>query len=470
MKKAELFFTVIMVPVDFCLVLLAALTAYFWRFGWLSEMRPVVFDLPFGQFLRASLAASAIFVLFFAIAGLYTTFGPRRLKHEINRILIASAAAVMAVIAVVFFQREMFESRLIVIVAWALSFLYVSLGRIAVRLTQRRLLRLGVGVHRVAVIGVDNRIAATLRNEFAANPGNGYRIVRSYPNFDAASAETDEMAKSGQIDEIIVTDPEISRQELGRIFAFAQSRHLSFRYAANALESQSGNLEVGVIAGIPIVEVKGIRLDGWGRVFKRLFDIIVSAVMLVIVSPILAVTAIAVKLDSRGPVFWSELDDGSPVTRIGEHGKPFRYVKFRSMRHRSHNLRYSELADRNTRQGGPLVKIKDDPRITRVGRFIRRWSIDELPEIFLVLSGKMSLVGPRPHLPEEVDRYADWQRRVLNVKPGITGMGQVSGRSDLNFDEEARLDIWYMENWSPWLDLAILAKTPWAVIARRQNE
>ena len=133
-------------------------------------------------------------------------------------------------------------------------------------------------------------------------------------------------------------------------------------------------------------------------------------------------------------------------------------------------MRYNELADKNTRKGGPLVKIQNDPRITRVGHFIRRWSIDELPELFLVLIGKISLVGPRPHMPEEVAKYTDQQRRVMTVKPGITGMAQVSGRSDLNFSEEVLLDIWYIENWSPWLDLAILFKTPLAVITRRKNE
>jgi lipopolysaccharide/colanic/teichoic acid biosynthesis glycosyltransferase len=134
------------------------------------------------------------------------------------------------------------------------------------------------------------------------------------------------------------------------------------------------------------------------------------------------------------------------------------------MRPGSHMMRYKELAKQDTRKGSPLVKIHNDPRVTRVGEFIRKFSIDELPELFLVLQGKMSLVGPRPHLPEEVERYKPEQRRVLTIKPGITGLAQTSGRSDLDFDEEVRLDMFYIEHWNPWLDLVILLKTPWVVI------
>ena len=133
-------------------------------------------------------------------------------------------------------------------------------------------------------------------------------------------------------------------------------------------------------------------------------------------------------------------------------------------------MRYTALANRNMRKGGPLVKIKDDPRLTRVGYFIRRLSIDELPELFLVLKGDMSLVGPRPHLPEEVAQYAKHHKRVLTIKPGITGLAQISGRSDLTFDEEVRIDSYYIENWTMWLDMYILLKTPFAVLARREAE
>jgi len=187
-------------------------------------------------------------------------------------------------------------------------------------------------------------------------------------------------------------------------------------------------------------------------------------------SPILLITMVAIKLNSHGPIFFSRRDDGSYVYRVGKGGKPFKYFKFRSMIPGTDNMRYKELADKNVRGDGPMVKIKDDPRVTRVGKFIRRWSIDELPELFLVFIGRMSLIGPRPHLPEEVAKYEQHHRKTLTIKPGITGLAQVSGRSDLAFEEEVKLDIYYIENWSLLLDLSILLKTPLAVFKHREVE
>jgi lipopolysaccharide/colanic/teichoic acid biosynthesis glycosyltransferase len=134
------------------------------------------------------------------------------------------------------------------------------------------------------------------------------------------------------------------------------------------------------------------------------------------------------------------------------------------------SLRYTQLADKNIRNDGPMVKIKDDPRVTRVGKFIRRWSLDELSELFIVLKGDMSLVGPRPHLPEEVAKYEHHHKKVLTIKPGMTGMAQISGRSDLSFEEEVKLDTYYIENWSLLLDVAVLLRTPMAVFRSRNAE
>ena len=178
--------------------------------------------------------------------------------------------------------------------------------------------------------------------------------------------------------------------------------------------------------------------------------------------------AILIKIDSNGPIFFSKRDDGTPVFRVGQGGKSFKYFKFRSMKNKMDSLRYTELADKNTRTNGPMVKIEDDPRITRLGKFIRRWSIDELAELFLVFKGDMSLVGPRPHLPEEVAKYEHHHKKVMTIKPGMTGLAQISGRSELSFEEEVRLDTYYIENWTLLLDLAILARTPIAVIRGRK--
>jgi len=464
-KRSELAFTAALVPIDYLLVLGAALTAHSLRFGWFIALRPATMLIPYEKYVAYSAVAAAVFVLCFALAGLYEVAEPRRIKSEVSRIVLASSTAIMAVILLIFFRGEYFASRFIVLAAWILALVYVALGRIAVRLVQRTLLKHGIGVRRVAVIGGSDRTTTLLVDTLIS--GSGFHISGVHSSFDAAYAELDAAAAKGDLDEILVTDPAADRETLARILAFAQSRHLGFKYSADLLSTHSRNLDVGALAGIPIVEVRDTRLHGWGRIFKRLFDIIGALALIIVTSPIMLAAAIAIKLDSKGPILFSTLDDGSRVTRMGENGRPFGYFKFRSMRPNSHNQRYTELAHLDTRNEGPLVKIKEDPRITTVGKFLRAYSIDELPEFFLVLMGRMSLVGPRPHLPEEVAKYTDAQRRVLTIKPGITGMAQVSGRADLTFDEEVRLDTYYIENWSPWLDLAILIRTPLVVLARK---
>lgn len=468
MKRSELAFTAVLVPLDYVLVFLAALTARSLRFEVFATYRPAVSVFTVQEYNAFSAVVAAVFVACFAMAGLYGVYGSRRLKSEISSILLASSTAIMAVIVLIFFKGDLFTSRFIVLAAWVLAFLYVATGRVVVRLLQRLLLRTGIGMHRVAIIGGNDRTTKLLVEEFSKNPAMGYDIVKRIPSFtDAAENDLHGLAADGQLDEIIVTDPATDRESLATILGICQAHQVIFKYSADLLATHSKNIDVGAIAGIPIVEIKGTRLDGWGRIFKRCFDIVVSLMLIIVTSPIMIAAAIAIKLDSRGPVLFSRLDDGSPVQRIGEQGRPFRYFKFRSMRPKSHDLRYSELAHMNEREDGPLVKIKDDPRVTRVGKFIRKWSIDELPEFFLVLFGQMSLVGPRPHMPEEVAKYTDRQRRVLSIKPGITGMAQVSGRAELTFDEEVKLDTFYVENWSPWLDLAILLRTPLVVLSRK---
>jgi len=460
-------FTAALVPFDFLLVLAAGITAYNLRFGWLTDFRPVVLTMSFSDYLLLSAGLAAVFVLFFTFAGLYNVSGPRRLRIELTRIFLSSSTAIMTSIALIFFRRELFESRFIVLAVWFFAVLFVGCGRIFVRLLQRLLLKYGIGTHRVAIVNDDRRSADKLAETFSRFPVLGFSVVSRCDRFDgAAKSKLDRLAKTGQLDEIIVIGAGTDRDELSRILAFARSRQLAFKYTADLLATQVRGVEIGDIAGLPVVEIRSTRLDGWGRIFKRIFDIIVSTLLIVLVSPILVVTSVAIKIDSRGTVFFSKLPDGLTVKRIGEGGRPFTYLKFRSMKRDQHFLRYDELAKLNTRKDGPLVKIKDDPRVTRVGRFIRKYSIDELPELFLVLKGDMSLVGPRPHLPEEVEKYKEHHRRVFTIKPGITGLAQVSGRCDLSFEDEIHLDTYYIENWSPWLDLSILIKTPIVILTR----
>lgn len=467
MKKSELFFCAITVPLDFLVLILAALLAYQIRFlPLVTAVRPVIFDLPFGEYLISVLIMAALWLGIFALAGLYHIKGTRRQLDEIGKIFLACSAGIAAVMAVMFFTRFLFDSRFIILAAWFFSFILVSVERSIIRLLQRLLYRRGIGVHRVVLVG-STQAARNLDRDFKNLPTLGYRVAAHFLDFtDATKAELKVLAKEDKFDELIQTDFEMPKTKVLEIIDLLNDYHLDFKYTADLLDTKMSNFEIKTYDGIPVVELKRTPLDGWGRIFKRIFDIIFAIFFIIIFLPAMIVVAAAIKLDSQGTIFFS-------YRRVGQRGKPFTFLKFRSMIKDAHQYRFSpEFLDKhpNLRAGTPMMKFKDDPRITRVGKFIRRWSLDELPQFFLVLLGKMSLVGPRPHEIEEVANYNKFQRQVLAIKPGITGLAQVSGRSDLNFEEEIRLDTFYIENWSIKLDLQILFKTPLAVLKRREAE
>jgi len=470
-NKAELFFSFLLLPLDYLMLILAGLSAYYLRFShYYADIRPVIFDLPFNEYFQILLVVALIWIAVFAISGLYQVGGLGRFARELSRVFLACFSGLAVLSIIIFFQRDLFDSRFIVLVGFVLAFIYVSLGRMFIRWLKRYLFKYGVGIHRIVLVG-DSQSSEKLKDEFRSNRKQGFKVVKHLSDFSLeTSKELAEYLKENPVDEVIQSDPNLSKVETLRLYDFASENHIGFRYVADLLEIKVLRSEVLEIIGIPVVEVKKTTLDGWGRISKRLFDIIASALLIIILSPILLLTVIIIKLDSKGPIFFSRKDDGSPLLRVGEGGKTFRYFKFRSMIPGADSMRYRELAEKNIRQDGPLVKIKDDPRITSFGRFIRRFSIDELPELFLVFTGKMSLVGPRPHLPEEVAKYEKHHKKTLTIKPGITGLAQISGRSDLMFEEEVKLDLYYIENWSMLLDFSILLKTPLAVIKNRQAE
>jgi exopolysaccharide biosynthesis polyprenyl glycosylphosphotransferase len=209
-------------------------------------------------------------------------------------------------------------------------------------------------------------------------------------------------------------------------------------------------MSITEMGGIPLIGVKQVRISPFIRLLKRVIDVAFSAFVLVLAAPLMSLIALAIKMDSPGSVLF-------PQSRVGKGGRTFTLYKFRSMTVGAEDQK-DLLRDLNEADG-PIFKIKEDPRITRVGRWLRRFSLDELPQFYNVLRGDMSIVGPRPPLPEEVAQYQPWQMRRLETAPGITGLWQVSGRSELPFDEMALLDIYYVEQWNPALDLKILLRT-----------
>lgn len=461
MKKSEITFNAILVPVDYLAIILAGVSAYFLRYSALYEryIREVMFSLPFLNYLYFLLLIAGGSILIFALSGLYAMKIQQKFIDHIAKIFFACSTAALAVIVAIFFQRELFSSRFIILAAWVLSFVNVTVFHLIIRLIQRALYKKGVGVHRVILVG-DNTIAHNIAREFKKSAGLGYLVVKHVLNLQADSwQELVDFFKSRTIDGVIVADTSISNSDLKKLFDLAIEYNVIFKYAADILGTVSTNIDIHFFAGAPIIEVKKTKLDGWGRVFKRALDILISFVLLIALSPLFVVVAAAIKLDSPGAVFFGS-------ERIGSKGQSFTIYKFRSMVAGAPESK-KELLVYNERKDGPLFKMKNDPRITRVGRFLRAYSIDELPNFWNVLKGEISLVGPRPHEPQEIERYQLHHRRLLDIKPGVTGLSQVSGRSNLTFEEEVRLDTFYMENWSPLLDLWLLYKTPFIVLSRK---
>lgn len=473
MKKSEIILTTIHFPLDFLALILAGLVAYFLRFSsFFTSIKPVLFDLKFEKYLPLMLAVAASWMILFIFSGLYKVNPNRRLVNDLSRVVFACSTGIAAVTVYIFFQRELFDSRFIVLMGWVLAIVFVSSERVIMRLVKNLLHRAGVGVRLVAIIG-EGHVTDILRETILQRKGFGYALAGQFVKFDSdARTKILNLAKQKKIDEILLTDPKADQQETLALIDFCDENHLTFKYSADLFSTYMSNMSVAAMAGIPVVEMQKTRLQIWGRVIKRILDIIGSIILIIITSPLTILSALAVALESGWPVIYKN-------ERVGEAGKKFFTLKFRSMRQKfciGPQFKNQEealavekgLIAKKSIKEGPVYKIQNDPRVTKVGRFLRRLSLDELPQLFNVLKGEMSLVGPRPHQPREVVKYAKHHRRVLNIKPGITGLAQISGRSDLEFEEEVRLDTLYLEHWTALLDLIILLKTPFILFKSRK--
>lgn len=471
MKKSELFFAALLVPADFLMIVLAAVVAYWLRFTpGIIEIKPVLFELPFFSFLKIILLIAPFFLLIFALEGLYSLKTTRTFWREFLKIAFSVSVGATLIIIAIFLQREWFSSRFVILSAWFLAIIFVSLCRYIVNLFQKILLVYkGIGVHRLALVGKNGFMEIAAR-EFSTNPSFGYKIVAKEPEIDLESLRS--IQKIRGIDEVLVCDPSVTMNALRSLSDFCHRNQIELKFVPAILQSVSTNFDVKTLFDEPVIAIKNTPLDGWGKIAKRTFDIFSSCFGIIITSPILLLTAIAVRLDSRGPIIFKN-------KRVGHNGDfnvyKFRYMKIEHCtspqnpdREKAMKLE-KELIENQSVRKGPLYKIKNDPRKTRVGKIIEALSIDELPQLFNVFKGDMSLVGPRPHQPREVEKYETWQKRALSIKPGITGLAQISGRSDLSFPDEARLDIFYIENWSLWMDIEILFKTFFVLLKKRKN-
>ncbi|MGE5619283.1 MAG: undecaprenyl-phosphate glucose phosphotransferase [Sphingomonadaceae bacterium] len=446
---------------------LSFLAAYFLRYDLqLGGEIPGEFDVAYPDYIPVQAAMTGILLITYVLKGLYRL--PRGVSWlgETSSVLSATSVGVMLLFAAVSMARYPASSRALFIYFWLLAILAVGASRLLHRLLALTLRKRGFGVKRVLVVGGNNALGRRIMHSIATErsaasqvigfadlePGDDFGRFR----FLGTVAEIPRIVNDQQVDEIVIALPAASHDQMLRIMDHCQRKGVSFRVVPDLYQMRLNRVDVDSVNGIPLIAVSESRIQGSNLVVKRVLDVVVAVVALTLLSPLLLLVALAIKLDSPGPVLFRQV-------RVGRDGLPFTLYKFRSMR-RDAEQQLEQLQALNEATG-PLFKIRDDPRMTRVGRLLRRSSIDELPQLINVLKGEMSLVGPRPPLPHEVEKYEDWHLRRLEASPGLTGLWQVSGRSEIPFDEMVMLDIYYIENWSLGLDLSILLRTIPAVLS-----
>lgn len=457
MKRSDFILNVVRVPVDMGMLFMAGVLTYVLRTNILDAFRPVLFEfrLPLDKYIALVIPTSLFFIACYAIAGLYTMGVRMSRAEECAKVALASSAGILGVIVFIFVSRELFDSRFLVLGAWILAMVCVCVGRLLIRWVHGHLMRRGYGAYRLMVIGSDGvteRLVAAIR----ANSDLGYVVAHhiSVPDVYAIG----DAWLLGAIDGVLLAQPTFDAPTIVELVEYCHERHIPFTFVPNMHETLTTHYSVDAIGDVPVIELKRTSLDGWGRVFKRVFDLSATSIGLLLLSPLFALIALVITWETRGPVFVR-------LARVSRN-REFQLLKFRSMIENAEELK-PLLAEFNERADGPLFKMTNDPRVTHVGRWLRRLRLDELPQLWNVLKGDISLVGPRPHQPDEVARYQRHHKRVLGIKAGVTGFAQISGSSALSFEEEVRLDTFYIENWSFWMDVRIIMRTLMRLVSDR---
>ncbi len=462
MKRSELFFSFLLIPIDAAMVVISFVISYYIRIK--TDILPVNSEVTFKQYLWYVMYILPIWLLIYALNGLYRISRERNYFNDFYKIFISNAVALLIFIVAIFFSRAFFFSRLILILILAISVILVFVGRYVVTETQRYLYRWGYGVHRIIIIG-NNEVSHKLAREMIYVKRLGMKFLGLVNGLQNKARRPSDLKVLGNIsqlreivaryhpNEIILTDVGINRGKILEIIQVCSDANAGFKFVSDVYSMVTTSVNSSILAGFPIMELKTIALDGWGRIAKRLFDIIFSAIGLIITSPFMILVATGTKLTSKGPVIYRQ-------KRVGRDGRSFDFYKFRSM--------YIEKCD-TTEKGSKWTTVADEKnRITPFGGFIRKTNLDELPQFWNVLIGNMSFVGPRPELPKFVDKFQaeipDYFRRH-RVKSGLTGWAAVNGlKGDTSIKERVRFDIFYIENWSFWFDIKIILKTIFLLI------
>lgn len=470
------YYSLLLIFADILTLVAAFVLAYIVRVQ--LDHRPLLEDVYAQEYLVSFILITPIWIGIFAALGLYSAGVYNRRLVEWSKILIGVFIGILLVIGCEYaIGTRLFPARLVALYAFGITAVMVTLVREFLRLMRSALFRYGVGVRRVLIVGnsaATTDIAATLSD----TKKSGYEIVAiagpkgviprhiTQPiHYRSLTKALDDVTKL-RISTIIQTDLYDSEERNQQIMACAQVHHIQYNFIPGEPEFYTGKNTIDIFLGYPIITVSQTPLIGWGAIVKNVFDFILGIIALILLSPLFITLIILQKIFNPGPVFYKS-------ARLTQFSKPIKLYKFRSMRP---EFGKKDAAEEFAEMGRPdLVKeykkhhkVEHDPRVTKFGHFLRVTSLDELPQLLNVIQGELSLVGPRPILPQEVKFNKTRTALLHSVKSGVTGLWQVSGRSNLSFEERIELELYYARNWSFWLDIKILLKTI-AVVFRRKG-
>ena len=466
--------------VDAAFILLGVAIAYQMRYSWTwpAPLNWIIREVEaqnyvaFGRFMPLAGLLIAVLLGLFAMKGLYQQPRSAGLLDYTGIITSSTTTGVAVLIVLVFiWTSTQFYSRLIFAFAWVTIIMLLALWRGLVLGFQRWQWTRGIGREPVLVVG-GSGLGRQVMEGLVAQPYLGYALA-GYLDERPASPTTrpnghfrhlgtidalGEVLRQQDIKQVILALPFWQHDQLPGLVQTCRAHGVEFRLAPDLYELSFDRIDIRNVGGMPLIGLKDVSLQGVNLFIKRIIDIVLVILAAPLILLVSAVCAIAIRLDSAGPVIFQQ-------TRVGKGGRRFTCYKFRTMVPDA-EARKGELARLNEADG-PIFKMKDDPRLTNAGRWLRRTSLDELPQFWNILLGDMSIVGPRPPTPDEVAKYETWHQRRLEVTPGLTGLWQVLGRSDTSFDDMVRLDIYYAENWSPAMDLRIMLQTVPVVLAAK---
>lgn len=474
--KNTKFYSLILIIIDTFVLLGAFTLAYVARVQY--DPRPLLANVHAYDYLYAFLLIIPFWILIFASLGLYQPSTYNRRLVEWSKIAIGAFVGILIVIGWQYASdQEILPARLVAVYGLVASFVLIVVEREILRFIRSMMFKYGKGTSRVLLVGSSSATTDIARN-LANTAKSGYEIVaiagpkkivptdlnvHHYPLVETAlnNIEID------NITTIIQTDLYDSTERNQKVLGAAQSHHIGYSFIPGEAEFYSGKNTVDVFLGYPMISVYQTPLIGWGAIVKQIFDFIVSLIMIILLSPIFLIIIILQKILNPGTIFYIN-------KRLSRFSEPVNLLKFRSMTHLP-GYDFKDAAEEFRAMGREdLVleykqsrKVENDPRITPFGKFLRITSIDELPGIFNVLKGDLSLVGPRPILPQEMKMTRGKGSILHSVKSGVTGIWQVSGRSELSFEERIDLELFYAQNWTFWLDIKILFKTVAVVLFRR---